>query len=92
MVKAFDFEENGRRYSCTIEVRRTVPAESWWWFTVSADQNRYAPFRAAPGDTQETVKTRIVEYYVDRLERRSAKAETRPHWSQRSRAAASPKT
>jgi hypothetical protein len=88
MTKPFDFEDGGRRYSACIEVRRTSPAESWWWFTVSGDQNRYAPFRAASSDTQDNVRTRIVTYYIDRLERRSQAAETRPHWSQRGKAPA----
>jgi hypothetical protein len=92
MIKGFEFEEGGRRYACTVEQRRTVPPESWWWFTVSGDQNRYAPFRTAAGDTQDAVRTRIVAYYIDRLERRSATTETRPHWSQRSRAAVSTKS
>ena len=83
MTKPFEFEENGKRYSCSVEARRAIPAEAWWWFSVSGDQNRYAPFRALKGDTVESVKARIVQYYVDRLERRSQPADARPHWTQR---------
>jgi hypothetical protein len=88
MTKAFEFEDGGRRYSCSIEPRRVVPPESWWWFTVSGDQNRYAPFRAEPKDTQESVRVRVVQYYLDRLERRAQTTETRQHWSQRGKAPA----
>ena len=85
MTKSFEFEDNGKRYSCRVEARRSTPAEAWWWFTVSGDENRYAPFRVAAGDSQESVKTRIVQYYVDRLERRAQPADPRGHWSQRNK-------
>ena len=85
MTKAFEFESDGKRFSCCVEARRAAVAEAWWWFTVDGDQNRYAPFRAAQGDTVENVKTRIRGYYMDRTQRLSEAAEGRQHWSQRGR-------
>lgn len=87
MLKAFEFEEEGRSYSCTIEERRSTTVESWWWFTVSNDVHRYAPFQASKGDTRGSVQDRIVKYYTDLLVRRSRPAEPRAHWGQRNRGA-----
>lgn len=72
MVKTFRFEEGGRTYSCSIEQARPPRNEAWWWFVVSGDENRYAPFRAVAGDTQESVRTRVVGFYTDRLASRAA--------------------
>ena len=63
MIGAFSFEHGGRAYTCTTEERKTAPTGTWWWFEVSHDQVRYAPFEVAAGDTQHSVQTRIVAYY-----------------------------
>jgi hypothetical protein len=67
MLAAFSFEEGGRTYVCTPEKRGDPSRGSWWWFTVSNDSQRYARFQAAAGDTQSSVRARIVEYYEHRL-------------------------
>jgi hypothetical protein len=67
MIGAFDFEHSGRTYRCTLEQRAAGPAGIWWWFAVSYDQQRYAPFEAAPGDTRQSVRSRIIAYYEHRL-------------------------
>ena len=85
MIKAFEFEEDGRTYSCTVEKRRTPAAEPWWWFGVSGDGQRYAPFQAAKNDTQATVRDRIVTYYKEHLARKAMPAVTRQHWASRGR-------
>ena len=64
---AFTFEEGGRTYECTPEERGDPSRGSWWWFTVSNDSRRYARFEAAAGDTQSSVRARIVEYYEHRV-------------------------
>jgi hypothetical protein len=75
--RAFEFEHDGRRFSCTVEQRRSARPESWWWFVVSTeDQHRYAPFQAAKGDTESSVRDRIVAYYDDLLARRAAPAQS----------------
>ena len=87
MIKGFDFEDGGRSYSCTVEERQGASVESWWWFTVSDDLQRYAPFQASRGDTRGSVQERIVKYYTDLLFRRSQPVEPRSHWAQRNRPA-----
>jgi len=64
---AFTFEEGGRTYECTPEVRGDPSRGAWWWFTVSRDAQRYAPFAVAAGDTRSSVRARIVAYYERRL-------------------------
>ena len=77
MIKGFQFEEGGRTYKCTIEERTAEPLGTWWWFTASPDQQRYAPFQATSHDTQQSVKTRIVAYYENLLRVRSEPAAPR---------------
>ena len=67
MLGAFTFEEGGRTYESTPEVRGDPSRGAWWWFTVSKDPQRYARFEAAAGDTRNSVRARIVEYYEHRL-------------------------
>lgn len=67
ILKAFTFEEGGRTYECTPGDRGDPADGSWWWFTVSDDLHRYAQFETAAGDTRDSVRARIVEYYEHRL-------------------------
>lgn len=88
MTDAFEFEESGLTYTCVAEARQRGDADRWWWFSVTRDQQRYAPFMAAKGDTVESVKTRILQYYKDLLFRRAQPPEPRSNWRQRGRPAA----
>lgn len=83
MIGEFHFEEGGRKFKCNVEQPRGARTEAWWWFAVSGDQHRYAPFQAAAGDTEATVRTRIAQYYRDLLERRAQPAVPRHHWARR---------
>lgn len=67
MIKGFEFSEGGRSYSCMVEERFGQEDEHWWWFTVSSDGQRYAPFQASRDDTRTSVQKRIVEFYEHRL-------------------------
>ena len=67
MLAAFTFDEGGRTYECTPEERGDPSRGSWWWFTVSDDSQRYARFETAAGDTQSSVRARIVAYYEHRM-------------------------
>lgn len=78
MIEAFHFVEEGRTYSCFSEARRTQPSESWWWFDVSGDRQRYAPFRADSDDTLASVQERIVAFHSSLLARRAAHVPYRP--------------
>lgn len=80
MTRPFNFESDGRTYSCATEKLSSMNGQAWWWFQVSGDGHRYAPFKAAPGDTQESVGSRIVEYYNSRLARRAAPAAPPAKW------------
>ena len=88
MIGPFKFEEGGRTFTCHIEEPRAARADAWWWFGVSGDQHRYAPFTAAKGDTQDNVRTRVIAYYADLLARRAMPAEARGHWARRGKTAA----
>jgi hypothetical protein len=70
-VGTFEFEEGGRLYRCSVERERSARAGSWWWFDVSGDAQRYAPFHPEPGDTKNSVRARIVGYYNALLARRA---------------------
>ncbi len=67
MLSAFTFEEGGRTYECTPEALGDPSRGIWWWFTVSNDAQRYAPFEAAAKDTRGSVQARIVAYYEHRV-------------------------
>jgi hypothetical protein len=70
-VTAFEFEDSGRLYRCCVEGERSTRAGEWWWFHVSGDAQRYAPFHPQPGDTKNSVRARIVDYYNALLTRRA---------------------
>jgi hypothetical protein len=76
-VGAFEFEEGGRSYRCCVEGERSSRTGAWWWFDVSGDAQRYAPFHPEPGDTQDSVRVRIVAFYNNLLARRAAPPEPR---------------
>ncbi len=70
MTGAFEFSDGGRNYSCRVEEAARGAREAWWWFDVGGDRSRYAPFRADVGDTEASVRERVVAYYEDRVARR----------------------
>jgi hypothetical protein len=80
MIKGFVFEHDSKTYHCDVAPLRAQGGEPWWWFNVSGDPNRYAPFHAAGSDTRESVRTRIVEYYTNHLARRLAPPAPRGRW------------
>ena len=80
MSEAFEFEDGGRTYSCKVERNKGSMTDGWWWFVVSGDSHRYAPFPSARGDTVNSVKTRIIEYHQNRLAARAAPPVQRNHW------------
>jgi hypothetical protein len=75
VIGGFEFEDGGRKFTCTVEESKITQGESWWWFSVSTgDKHRYAPFRTTNGDTRESVRIRIVGYYDNLLARRAEPA------------------
>lgn len=88
MIGAFQFEDNGKTYKCRVEEPRAPRTGSWWWFDVSGDGHRYAPFQALTSDTQASVRSRIVTYYSNHITLRTMPAVARQHWAQRRKDAA----
>ena len=74
MTRIFSFAEGDRNYQCRVERGAAGRTEAWWWFNVSGDSHRYAPFHAESGDTDASVRDRIVTYYSNLLARRSEPA------------------
>jgi hypothetical protein len=83
MVGTLEFEADGRTYACRLEAAGGKKSPGWWWFTVSGDGHRYAPFRAAEGDTAASIRARIIEYYTNHVTRRSEPNAGRPAWGRR---------
>jgi len=79
MTKIFSFAEGDRKYQCHVERATRGQTEPWWWFEVSGDAHRYAPFHAAAGDTDTSVRARILTYYENLLVRRSEPASSWHH-------------
>jgi hypothetical protein len=90
MIGPFGFEDSGRTFHCAIEQPRAARAEAWWWFEVSGDAQRYAPFRALSNDTQKSVRARVIEYYRNLLERRAMPHVPRQHWARRAKPGETP--
>jgi hypothetical protein len=83
MIEEFQFVEEGRTYTCRVEQPRGGRVGAWWWFGVSGDAHRYAPFQAVDEDTEAEVRTRVIAYYNDLLVRRAQPAQPRSHWARR---------
>ena len=92
MVKMFSFSEGDRKFQCRVEGPTSGRKEAWWWFEVSGDSHRYAPFHAASGDTEASVRARIVTYYLNMLARRLEPATSWHNRSNRPAAAATTPT
>ncbi len=82
MIGPFSFVHENRTYTCQPERREGTGDEVWWWFTVTHDQNRYAPFPAGPRDRRAATQLRIVAYYANHMARRNQRDQDR-HWPRR---------
>ena len=87
MIRSLDFENEGKKYTAVVEPLGAA-GQDWWWFRVSGDTHRYAPFHAAKSDTKDNVRTRIVAYYLGHLAARAAPPPMRGHWARKQQAAA----
>jgi hypothetical protein len=83
MIKPFQFQADGRSFTCTIENLHGAADDAWWWFEVSGDRQRYASFRAARADTRESVQERVAQFYADRLIALARPNERGSHWGRR---------
>jgi hypothetical protein len=82
LIQGFEFSDAGRTYTCTVEERKGA-GESWWWFAVSGDGQRYAPFVATKGDTRSSVQERVVAFYLNRLFQLTQPTRRGSHWGKR---------
>jgi hypothetical protein len=81
MVKEFEFVDEGRKFICSVEVPRQAGLSAWWWFRLdNGDSTRYAPFEASPSDTKQSVQTRIIAFYAERLAIAARPVYQRPPW------------
>ena len=92
-MKAMQFEDVGRTFTCEAGSSPATPGTSWWWLTVSGESQRYAAFRVEPDDTPASLKPRLIAYYAQILVDRERPRITKPTWAQRKTApAAAPST
>ncbi|MDQ3082087.1 MAG: hypothetical protein M3R07_07715 [Gemmatimonadota bacterium] len=82
MITNFEFEDAGRRFTCTVETPSHAGMQPWWWFSVATEggTTRYAPFEAKPNDTKKSVQSRIVAYYEEVLAIKARPVHPRPQW------------
>jgi len=81
VIKAFEFEDQGHRFSCATEAPRHVGMQAWWWFTLDNEKTtRYAPFEVSADDTEQSVQERIIVYYAELLAIRARPPRDRTFW------------
>jgi hypothetical protein len=81
MMKEFEFVDSGLKFFCTVEVPGQTGMPPWWWFRLdTGTSTRYAPFEASPGDTKQSVQSRIVAYYAELLAIAARPVHQRPAW------------
>jgi hypothetical protein len=83
VLQPFTFEADDRVFACQIEQGRTKLAQPWWWFTVSGESHRFAPFQPGDGDTIESVRFRVLSYYRELVARRALILDPRESWELR---------
>jgi hypothetical protein len=76
-----EFEDEGRTITCRRAGSPGTPGTKWWWFEVTGESQRYAAFRAEPGDTQANLKPRVLAAYAKLLADRARPREIRPRWT-----------
>ncbi|HEY2376002.1 MAG TPA: hypothetical protein VGH98_08520 [Gemmatimonadaceae bacterium] len=83
VLQPFTFEADDRIFACQIEQGRSRLAQAWWWFTVSGESHRFAPFQPLGGDTLESVRSRVLSYYRELVARRALSLDQRESWELR---------
>ena len=75
----FEFEHGGRQYRAHTGHAARTPTLLWWWFAVAGDGQKYAVCPVSPADSETSIQSRIVAYYENLIERRSAASPHRWH-------------
>ncbi len=82
-MKLMEFKDGELTFTCRAETSPATRGTFWWWMSVTGESQRYAAFRTEPGDTEATLRPRILAYYAQLLADRARPREIRSHWSQR---------
>ena len=82
MLASFTFEADDRTFTCRIEGGQTH-VRQWWWFTVTGESHRFAPFQPSAEDTSASVRSRILSYYRELVARRALVIDQREAWELR---------
>jgi hypothetical protein len=85
MLQPFTFEADDRIFACQIEQGRSRLAQAWWWFTVSGESHRFAPFQPVADDTVDSVRFRVLSYYRELVARRAETLDQHDTWELRRR-------
>lgn len=80
-MDGMQFSSDGLTYTCQREASIATPDVTWWWVKVAGDAQRYAAFRSEKGETQATLKTRVIKYYAEVLAIAARPRITRPPWN-----------
>ena len=83
MLQPFTFDADDRLFACQIEKRQRPRVEWWWWFSVSGETHRFAPFQLSADDTEESVRSRVLSYYREMVARRALSLDRREEWELR---------
>lgn len=86
MTKDFEFVDEGRKFSCSVEAPRHAGMPPWWFFRLdNEERTRYAPFAASAGDTKQSVQARIVAYYAELQVIKARPVQQRAFWQRPAR-------
>ena len=79
MLAHFTFEADDRTFACQIEGGR-IRVRQWWWFAVSGESHRFAPFQPSAEETLGSVQSRILSYYRELVARRALVSDRGEAW------------
>ena len=82
-MKALEFQEGDRTFTCKAESSPATPGTLWWWVSITGESQRYAAFRTQEDDAPLNLRPRIVAYYAQMVADRERPREVRPHWGKR---------
>jgi hypothetical protein len=87
-----EFQDGERTFTCRAESSPATPGTLWWWVSITGESQRYAAFRAEPGDAAGKLRPRVLAYYEKLMADRLRPVEPRARWGGRPRPAATTET
>jgi len=82
-MKALEFQEGDRTFTCKAESSPATPDTLWWWVSITGESQRYAAFRTQEGDAPQNLRPRIVAYYSRMVAERERPRDIPTHWGKR---------